>query len=424
MPDCRPRLAESAPTFRALMPAKRPAKIRAGHSKWFAALWYKRTAKNQPGKRLLDRKTPPCPLIPHPFVKTPPSALAMDHIISAASSMTHFGLNTPVTPAAGRAAVASDDFMVSKFTLEDTEPTSSNDDSGACDMSFSDATASTDADEPLLKPNPRRFVLFPIQFHDVSVRPCRQIRHLPPFPAEPLDLLQSRVCFVLSSLSLFCAPVPCPLPAGQLSARPRGRICVKEFPSSFPFGSPVASSCFSSFVPWSQRSNLFPITFPFRLRFPPLCFLLSSQIWQMYKKAEASFWTVEEVDLSKDLLHWERLNPGERHFISHVLAFFAASDGIVNENLVTRFSSEVQVAEARCFYGFQIMIENVHSEMYSLLIDTYIKDTKERDTLFNAVQCGEWKPPSSEISNFMLCASKLTGQSPRISFAISFLSSS
>lgn len=108
-------------------------------------------------------------------------------------------------------------------------------------------------------------------------------------------------------------------------------------------------------------------------------------IWQMYKKAEASFWTVEEVDLSRDVAHWEKLNDDERFFIGRVLAFFAASDGIVNENLVSRFSREVQVPEARCFYGFQIMIENVHSEMYSLLIDTYIKDSAERDFLFSAI---------------------------------------
>lgn len=109
-------------------------------------------------------------------------------------------------------------------------------------------------------------------------------------------------------------------------------------------------------------------------------------IWQMYKKAEASFWTAEEVDLSKDIGHWEALKDEERHFISHVLAFFAASDGIVNENLVERFSKEVQATEARCFYGFQIAMENIHSEMYSLLIDTYIKDPKQRDYLFNAIE--------------------------------------
>ncbi|XP_069751750.1 ribonucleoside-diphosphate reductase subunit M2 isoform X2 [Narcine bancroftii] len=109
-------------------------------------------------------------------------------------------------------------------------------------------------------------------------------------------------------------------------------------------------------------------------------------LWQMYKKAEASFWTAEEVDLSKDLAQWESLKQDEKYFISHVLAFFAASDGIVNENLVERFSQEVQVTEARCFYGFQIAMENVHSEMYSLLIDTYIKDPSERDLLFNAIE--------------------------------------
>jgi ribonucleoside-diphosphate reductase subunit M2 len=107
----------------------------------------------------------------------------------------------------------------------------------------------------------------------------------------------------------------------------------------------------------------------------------------MYKKAEASFWTAEEIDLSKDTHDWtNKLNDNERHFISHVLAFFAASDGIVNENLVERFSNEVQAAEARCFYGFQIMMENIHSETYSLLIDTYIKDPARREYLFDAIE--------------------------------------
>jgi len=105
----------------------------------------------------------------------------------------------------------------------------------------------------------------------------------------------------------------------------------------------------------------------------------------MYKKHEASFWTAEEIDLSDDLKHWENLNSGEKHFISHVLAFFAASDGIVNENLAVNFMSEVQVPEARCFYGFQIMMENIHSETYALLIDTYIKDPVEKDRLFHAI---------------------------------------
>lgn len=108
-------------------------------------------------------------------------------------------------------------------------------------------------------------------------------------------------------------------------------------------------------------------------------------IWQMYKKAEASFWTAEEIDLSPDLKDWERLNDGERHFISHVLAFFAASDGIVNENLAVNFLREVQYPEAKCFYGFQIMIENIHSETYSLLIDTYIRDPEEKHRLLHAI---------------------------------------
>jgi len=109
-------------------------------------------------------------------------------------------------------------------------------------------------------------------------------------------------------------------------------------------------------------------------------------IWEMYKKHEASFWTAEEIDLSGDLKDWANLNDGERHFISHVLAFFAASDGIVNENLAINFMSEVQLPEARSFYGFQIAMENIHSETYALLIDTYIKDPVEKDRLFHAIE--------------------------------------
>lgn len=108
-------------------------------------------------------------------------------------------------------------------------------------------------------------------------------------------------------------------------------------------------------------------------------------IWEQYKRHEASFWTAEEIDLSGDLADWAKLNDGERHFISHVLAFFAASDGIVNENLAVNFMSEVQIPEARCFYGFQIMMENIHSETYALLIDTYVKDPVEKDRLFHAI---------------------------------------
>ncbi|HWY37131.1 MAG TPA: ribonucleoside-diphosphate reductase small subunit [Bacteroidia bacterium] len=111
-----------------------------------------------------------------------------------------------------------------------------------------------------------------------------------------------------------------------------------------------------------------------------------NDIWKMYKQAEASFWTAEEIDLASDMHDWnEKLNADEKHFIKHVLAFFAASDGIVNENLAVNFMSEVQLPEARCFYGFQIMMENIHSETYSLLIDTYIKDPVEKDSLLHAI---------------------------------------
>lgn len=111
-----------------------------------------------------------------------------------------------------------------------------------------------------------------------------------------------------------------------------------------------------------------------------------NEIWQAYKEALSSFWTVEEVDLSRDLTDWLTLKKEEKHFISYVLAFFAASDGIVNENLLEKFGTEIQIPEARAFYGFQIMIENIHSEMYSLLIDTYISDSNEKDFLFNAIE--------------------------------------
>ncbi|MCC6462984.1 MAG: ribonucleotide-diphosphate reductase subunit beta [Saprospiraceae bacterium] len=111
------------------------------------------------------------------------------------------------------------------------------------------------------------------------------------------------------------------------------------------------------------------------------------KIWEWYKKAEASFWTAEEIDLVQDQVDWDsKLTDNERHFVKHVLAFFAASDGIVNENLVLNFMREIQIPEARCFYGFQVAIENIHSEVYSLLIDTYIKDPKEKDFLFHALQ--------------------------------------
>lgn len=108
-------------------------------------------------------------------------------------------------------------------------------------------------------------------------------------------------------------------------------------------------------------------------------------IWQSYKKAEASFWTAEEIDLNRDMKDWAALKDEERHFISHILGFFAGSDGIVMENLGMRFMNEVKISEARCFYGFQMMMENIHSETYSLLIDTYVKDTNEKTKLLNAI---------------------------------------
>lgn len=121
-----------------------------------------------------------------------------------------------------------------------------------------------------------------------------------------------------------------------------------------------------------QRFVLFPLKY--------------HDMWNMYKKHMASFWTAEEIDLDQDLRDWdEKLNNNEKHFIKYVLAFFAASDGIVLENLAQKFCTEITVPEARCFYGFQIAMENIHSETYSLLIDTYIKDTNEKNFLFNAI---------------------------------------
>lgn len=127
-----------------------------------------------------------------------------------------------------------------------------------------------------------------------------------------------------------------------------------------------------------QRFVLFPVKF--------------DSIWQMYKKQVDCFWRAEEVDLSKDLKDWAKLNDNERFFIKRILAFFASSDGIVLENLGERFMGEVQNSEARCFYGFQIMMENIHSEMYSLLIDTYVKDDTEKSSLFEAIQDEEKYP--------------------------------
>lgn len=111
-----------------------------------------------------------------------------------------------------------------------------------------------------------------------------------------------------------------------------------------------------------------------------------NDIWKSYKDSEASFWTAEEIDLSQDVTDWKKLNNNEKHFIKNILAFFAASDGIVGENLAQKFYHEIQIPEARCFYGFQIMMENIHSETYSLLIDTYINNEEEKQHLLNAIQ--------------------------------------
>jgi len=133
----------------------------------------------------------------------------------------------------------------------------------------------------------------------------------------------------------------------------------------------------------SQRWVMFPIQ--------------HADIWEMYKKSEASFWTAEEIDLSQDNKDWDGLTESERHFVKHVLAFFAASDGIVLENLAGQFSCEIQVPEARAFYGFQIAMENIHSETYSLLIEQYIRDPAEREQVFNAI---ETMPAVAEKANW------------------------
>lgn len=145
-------------------------------------------------------------------------------------------------------------------------------------------------------------------------------------------------------------------------------------------------------VPNPNRFVLFPIKYP--------------KVWEMYKKAEASFWTSEEIDLSGDKSDWENLTKNEKYFIKHVLAFFASADGIVNENLASRFSVEVQIPEVRSFYSFQIAMENIHSEVYSLLIDTYIKDKEEKNYLFNSLENipviskkGKWAIKWLESSN-------------------------
>ena len=133
-------------------------------------------------------------------------------------------------------------------------------------------------------------------------------------------------------------------------------------------------------------SNIEPILRPNKDRFV-IFPIQHNDIWDWYKKQEASFWTAEEIDLEQDVIDWEnKLSSDEKYFIKHILAFFAASDGIVNENLAENFVSEVQYTEAKFFYGFQLMMENIHSEVYSLLIDTYIKNENEKNELFKAIE--------------------------------------
>ncbi len=124
--------------------------------------------------------------------------------------------------------------------------------------------------------------------------------------------------------------------------------------------------------PNEQRFTIYPIN--------------HKEIWEYYKKAQASFWTAEEIDLFFDKEHWQTLKDEEQHFIKYVLAFFAASDGIVNENLCLNFMREIQIPEIRCFYGFQIMMENIHSEVYSLMIETLIPNYEEKNKLFRAIE--------------------------------------
>merc|ERR1711884_76123 len=134
-----------------------------------------------------------------------------------------------------------------------------------------------------------------------------------------------------------------------------------------------------------QRWVMFPIKYP--------------EVWEMYKKHEASFWTAEEIDLSSDSADWDRLTDAEKHFIKHILAFFAASDGIVLENLAAQFSTEIQIPEARAFYGFQIAMENIHSETYSLLIEQYIRDPVEKEAVFDAINT---MPPIQEKASWAI----------------------
>jgi len=181
------------------------------------------------------------------------------------------------------------------------------------------------------------------------------LQQLPPFPAARVD------CNTIEDASVQVGDKDVPIQVGGNAKRSRISEEYKKLEKEDPL-----------LKENPNRWVMFPIQYP--------------QIWEMYKKHEASFWTAEEIDLRLDINDWEQLKEDERHFIKHVLAFFAASDGIVLENLGDNFSTEVQIPEARAFYGFQTAMENIHSETYSLLIQEYIRDDVERDSVFKAIE--------------------------------------
>merc|ERR1719413_83811 len=166
-----------------------------------------------------------------------------------------------------------------------------------------------------------------------------------------------------------------PAPMGSPSAAPVSRVSAefRELEKSDPL-----------LKENPRRWVLFPIEYP--------------AIYEMYKKHEASFWTAEEIDLAQDGKDWNGLTKDERYFLKHILAFFAASDGIVLENLGARFSTEIQIPEARAFYGFQMAMENIHSETYSLLIEQYIREPAEKEKIFNAIET----MPAVRVENLLL----------------------
>jgi len=178
----------------------------------------------------------------------------------------------------------------------------------------------------------------------------------------------------------------------------------------------VASAVVATATPPKPNTVIEPLLEEDQSRFV-LFPIKDAEIWSMYKKQVDCFWRAEEVDLTKDTAHWNALQDDERYFISMILAFFAASDGIVMENLAQRFMSEVQLAEARAFYGFQIAMENIHSQMYSILIDTYIKDSAEKHRLFNAIQNFPCIKRKADWALKWICDKRSTFQTRLVAFA-------